>query len=386
METIYNNLTTITWLICILIAASPFLLKNKFSKDQVASLVITAGITGTFLGVTLGLLQFDSNNIEESVPTLITGLRTAFFTSLAGLFTNLIIRINPRIYGFIIEDDIEDEDLGKELVLAIKQMSNSISGDGDSSLATLLVKLKDKNEDGFQKMNTSFEEFAEKVVADNTQSLIDALTQVMDDFNNQINTQFGENFKRLNDAVGLMVEWQDKYKDHVESLVSQFTNVEQSVRNIDIALRQTAVNSESIVETNQMLGSLIKDFSLQVNSFSEIGEKAKVNYPIIEQSMTQLTKTSNEFISANLSRINENYQSLDRTQNELMDSYQSNIKKMVNSNAERIQKLDDELANELNKALSTLGSQLTSLSQKFVQDYSPLTDKLQKLVQMNKGY
>jgi hypothetical protein len=38
------------------------------------------------------------------------------------------------------------------------------------------------------------------------------------------------------------------------------------------------------------------------------------------------------------------------------------------------------MEDELNKALRAFGLQLTALSEKFVSDYSPLTDKLRDLV------
>ena len=44
--------------------------------------------------------------------------------------------------------------------------------------------------------------------------------------------------------------------------------------------------------------------------------------------------------------------------------------------------LDESMEEELNKALKSFGMQLTALSEKFVSDYSPLTDKLQRLVKM----
>ena len=43
--------------------------------------------------------------------------------------------------------------------------------------------------------------------------------------------------------------------------------------------------------------------------------------------------------------------------------------------------LDESIEAELNKSLKSLGVQLSALSEKFVSDYSPLTDKLQRLVQ-----
>ena len=51
---------------------------------------------------------------------------------------------------------------------------------------------------------------------------------------------------------------------------------------------------------------------------------------------------------------------------------------------EQLKNLDEELAEELNKSLTSLGSQLTSLSNKFVEDYTPLTIELQRLVEISK--
>ncbi len=47
--------------------------------------------------------------------------------------------------------------------------------------------------------------------------------------------------------------------------------------------------------------------------------------------------------------------------------------------------LDEELQKELSKSLGSLGSQLSSLSAKFVDDYTPLTQKLKQVVSMAKG-
>ena len=43
-----------------------------------------------------------------------------------------------------------------------------------------------------------------------------------------------------------------------------------------------------------------------------------------------------------------------------------------------------ELQKELNDSLEMLGRQLASLSNKFVDDYTPLTEKLQKVVEISK--
>ncbi|MFB2657068.1 hypothetical protein [Shewanella xiamenensis] len=60
----------------------------------VPALLTSIGITGTFLGITLGLSQFsmagDSKALLASAAELLEGMKTAFYTSLAGLSTSAL--------------------------------------------------------------------------------------------------------------------------------------------------------------------------------------------------------------------------------------------------------------------------------------------------------
>ena len=55
-------------------------------------LLTTIGILGTFLGIFVGLLEFDVYEIDQSVPKLLTGLKIAFLTSILGITAALILR------------------------------------------------------------------------------------------------------------------------------------------------------------------------------------------------------------------------------------------------------------------------------------------------------
>ena len=383
-------------LFSLLIIISPFILRKRFSKNQLGGIALTAGITGTFFGIFMGLINFNTADLEGSIPELLDGLKTAFITSLAGLFANLIVKIYPEIY--LIKEPVESDDVGEEIIKTLKSLEDenrnmtnsidnlakSISSDKDTSLITQLQKIRTTNSDGFESMNKSFEDFAEKVVADNTQSLIDALTDVMKDFNAKINEQFGDNFKELNSAVKLMVEWQKENKIQVENLIQTYSSILNNLKGIDETLANSSNSHSIILEANRELKTLVNDFSGMVESFSDLGQKASLSLPIIEKNMDSIVGKSDEYIRESLSTISSNYDDFSSKQREIVESYNSTIENMINSNTERVRKLDEELGNELTKSLESLGSSLATLSSKFASDYGPITENIKKIIDSTK--
>ncbi len=64
--------------------------KRKW-MEQLPSVISTLGVLGTFLGITRGLVSFDPGNLDGSIPDLLSGLKTAFFTSLLGMSGSLVL-------------------------------------------------------------------------------------------------------------------------------------------------------------------------------------------------------------------------------------------------------------------------------------------------------
>ncbi|MCB1133884.1 MAG: hypothetical protein KDN05_22385, partial [Verrucomicrobiae bacterium] len=164
------------------------------------------GILGTFVGIFLGLVAFEVHDIPGSIPPLLRGLKTAFGTSIAGLFfsTSMTVAqaVKPvafRKTGDPIADTLvrvfqEFEPLMGELRDATRNNSNEI------------VAMR-------QSMEKTMDELAKGV----TDEIIKALEGVISDFNKNLTEQFGENFKRLNEACFKLVEWQENYIPTVES-------------------------------------------------------------------------------------------------------------------------------------------------------------------------
>ena len=199
--------------------------------------IASLGVLGTFLGISYGLLQFNSADIEASVPILLGGMRTAFLTSVIGMIWSMYLKYQQnkkekeyyqqqakvdndatigQLIGYLQLKDKQDAEkelavraYQERLLASIQEINKSLVGDGDSSVITQVQLIKSKIQDGFEKRNEQsqkehgeligeFREFAKNMAENNSKAFIEALNNTIHDFNEKIQEQFGENFKQLN--------------------------------------------------------------------------------------------------------------------------------------------------------------------------------------------
>ncbi len=293
-------------------------------------LLLSAGIFGTFVGIFYGLLRFDTNKIDASIFTLLDGLKIAFFTSIMGMAYSLIFRFGSVLVNLsstFRKSITKDEGVtAEDLLSKLTEIKDAISGDQDSSLITQIQKLRTDTLDNLKQLNTSFSEFAKEVAENNTKSLIEAIEQVMKDFNTKINEQIGDNFKRLNEGVEKLVTWQDNYKEQVEKMVEQFNLASQSIeksKDSMVVISERLENIpdvtekiQSILETNQ---NQISNLEGQLDAFNKMKDNATEAMPQIEKRLNEMTDTLNRSISGqmdNLKNMNDNMKSNIETTNE----------------------------------------------------------------------
>ena len=411
-----------------LILLSPLLLKKNQPISALSELTTTFGIFGTFVGIFIGLLAFQVSDIEGSVPRLLEGLKTAFLTSIAGMLAGILLKIRPTIYGITIKEDDSGEGVDAMISLLrsikegndkqsqtqsdlLRKIEKALNGDGDSTVLTQLQKLRTSFSDKQDELIKEFKEFAKNMAENNSKALIDALTEVMKDFNTKINEQFGDNFKQLNQAVERILVWQEKYKEQVESMIVAF---DKSLQGIETSEKNLAIIKNHSEKFNQVASNLEKvivelnkqktEVEERLVDFANVAKEAKTAIPIIKEEVNKLTKEFTNTVSAALAEISisttkvkdtvtqqsttlsESQKVLNTSISQITGNLSGQIDRMMKDNADRISKqvaeLDTALGKELEQSLQSLSRQLGSLSTKFVQDYSPLTDKLKELVQL----
>lgn len=102
----------------------------------------------------------------------------------------------------------------------------AIAGDEESSLAGQVRLLREAHKNAHEEFTDQLwrklDDFAEIMSRSATEQVIEALKEVITDFNQNLTEQFGDNFKELNAAVEKLVKWQEKGITYNSYTVGQF--------------------------------------------------------------------------------------------------------------------------------------------------------------------
>jgi uncharacterized protein YukE len=357
------------------------------------NILTSIGIFGTFLGVALGLWSFDTTDIHGSVPKLMDGLKTAFWSSIAGLLGALTIKLRSTFSqsGRRTKHQTRAASID-DLDASLKLLADQFNPQNAESVPALLKSQHEDNQNGVGKIVYVLEHYEERMADANAKALVEAIEAVMQDFNARINEQYGDNFKRLNESVGKMLDWQT-----ASSMKEASNAFEYMVKHAN------AFNgiSESLQEMLSGLDAQRSNLQDQLGGLAAVVNNAAEGLPQLEERIGALTTGiakqvheqqrwtvehithAQEGIQQQLSAVLENSSAQLQQQQQLTHQQLTRIAEKVER---QVAVLDDSMEEELNKALKSFGMQLTALSEKFVSDYSPLTQKLQDVVKLAEDF
>ena len=227
---------TTLFIICILVLWAYFFF-FRFTPVVVsnAPAVLTSiGILATFVGVASGLSGFDTGDVQGSIPALLDGLKTAFWSSIVGIGAAITIKLKHVVKARRSDKDeaAHESATVDDLADLLRELNRVLVGDEQSTALSRLELAGQCTNDRLDALKRSFDEFLPNMAERNSQALVNALHEVIRDFNVKLNEQFGENFKQLNDGAGRMLVWQDRYRHQIAELIE---------RQADVAQRMNAV-------------------------------------------------------------------------------------------------------------------------------------------------
>ena len=327
--------------------------------NTIASIVTVIGVLGTFIGIFIGLWDFDTGNIEASVPTLLEGLKLAFITSIVGIGLSIWLKgstlrkqkkqaASEETYTGATVDDLAG---------FLQSIENSLTGAGNSTVLSQLQELGTTFSNKQDDLIRAFNEFATQMAENNTEALIEALENVMRDFNAKINEQFGDNFKQLNEAVGRINEWQKQYRQQMDQLAEEFRVAAASIETSRQSLEIIANRSGAIVSSAEELGPILQaiqdqidELGIHLKAFSALADNAGNAFPIIENHLKQLT---HDFSTAVKETIADSHKSMEDQKTALADQSQQ-LETMVKDTGHQIQQQTETVFQETTTQVETI--------------------------------
>ena len=347
--------------------------------NAVASIVTIIGVLGTFLGIAIGLYQFDTGNIEASVPKLLEGLKIAFVTSILGIAGSIALKwlaLNKRRQqkktdgGNTVDDSTEllrnilavEQEVGKETREILRSIEKSLTGEGDSTVLTQLQKLRTAFSDKQDDLIRAFNEFADQMAENNTNAWIAVI---------DTNQGISDTLRNQSAQLETMIE---NTTQQLQTLSNDFSTVVQ----------ETIDDSHASMDRQR---EHLNDFSNMVRESIDNSHADMVRQREALQTFTgrieDVIRRTHQGMESTLAETN---QRLENTLEAQSGQLNAETQRIFHENGERLSRqirdFDAALQQELTRALESLGSQLTSLSTRFVEDYSPLTEQLRNVVQI----
>jgi len=454
---ILNNPINIFILGAILLLAIIDITLKKDLKSQIVSL----GVLGTFIGIFNGLQGFNPDDMENGIRSILLGLKTAFFTSIVGMGTALILATMQKIFNKKLDTSSTHEqlllDISKKLdklekLDKLKDNSNSekalieiskkldnlekLDSTQDTNkiinelkrLQTIQIDTRDKtakiyisidelrensnNENqklieildvNFDKMNHSLEIAIDKLSKGATEEIIRALEHVIKEFNNELQSSFGDNFTKLNEAVVNLLEWQNNYKTHIEHIEQHLNISTSSIEKSKDSLEIISSKNEEVLHIYKQLKNIIhiyhhqiKELNLHLETYSNLSDNAENMFLTISKNISKTTEKFiglTDAISSNSKKQKESFLSsnkeIKKAHSDLTKHIKSENSKQIEFNRELFTKNREELDN-IGKHFNNIGEQipkalqislnelnrgLTSLTKEFQKNYKEIMDK-----------
>lgn len=344
------------------------LLANRRIVEYFPTFVSTLGVLGTFYGITVGLLAFDTADLDKSIPGLLDGLKTAFFTSLAGMIGSMILSafisrkqdqndggvsdINQAA-GTICQAVQQMSELNKATIERLSEQMAEQEKDRKAfyrSMGDVMDKVKESQSaiaETLQSINTSQGSAASAldsivILQRSQEGALDSIKETATSMVNSIGS--------LEDVTSAQTESLDAMRKYSEE-VSEFTHHVPEILDVvgGISTTQDEINEQVQklkdildAEVDQIERSMDKTNSLLERKFDEFTELLKKsNTEALVEVMKTVTAEFQKQMDALISKlIQENFDQLNQSV-ERLNQWQQENKEMIASLTRQYKEMAD---------------------------------------------
>ncbi len=349
---------------------------NTYIFELIPSVFPTIGIFCTALGVTIGIWNFDTTNIEKSIPELLQGLKLAFVATMAGII-GLIISQKAQA---VIQKEIDENPL--------RPVRQTDELSALNKIINLLESTKSSNELNTEKLIGSFgvnlELKVENALGKINQELITQTKKTVDIRAEAI--EFNRQLKTIREEIKIDNQ---KSQHAFENILNKITSGNEVIASkfdeFSILLRKN--NTEALVEVmkktteqfnaqmSELINKLVKEnFQELNNSVKNLNDWQKNNKAQIDNLTNQYEKAVELFntSSAKLEEVSRNTKVLTEEGGKLSQLVYQLQKVMIDDTK------FEEIVNKIHATVDTL--------QNTTNEFEGTTDKLNRWIRDERNF
>lgn len=336
---------------------SPSVLLSYYGKRKLAEsipgILTGIGILGTFLGLVIGIIQIDMENLKPSIQQLIGGMYIAFSSSVVAIFCSLIWSYRDRKFlaGFyeklqsLVETISErlpirnDSDVLEEIAAQQKVEIDTMRSFFSDVLIPRLVSgvgeaIKEYLSPEVEKMGQTVDavaQFSTSRQAEGIQQLVDKISDVFD-------TTFERQFRELSESMNKITVHQAQAAEQLQDLLEYFeaqtreqaTLVEQTkdllkqLRGCLVDLRDAHIYLSENVEHLSKIHERLSTLQADVNDW--------VTTITTEQNrLVELREKQTEVVNNQISTLEEFWKSISKEITDLRNTLGESIEGFKNN-------------------------------------------------------
>lgn len=329
--------------------------------SYIPQILLGAGMLGTFYGLSLGLSSLDlstMNSIQDGVGELLSGVKTAFYTSLFGLIFSLLLSLFYGLYFSSIEKIIvriknksidfiskspEKNPLDKiiDALNGIKSSNNDMAKNLSSQIGIMSENIK-----------TSISGISESFGADFRENLTTSLDKI---FNENFITNLNVSLNQISEVFLENSKKMIEFKDEVQNSIDQLSELKDSY--VDVLKETSSLNLE-FNETMESINSKLQIISTEVDGVSEKYKETSSNLGNILESIVTSQDNSIQLLEENknvmrvattLLENSKNILDAEKSVQELWSSYEDTFKEINENLSENLDTYKISLENTTTK-------------------------------------
>ena len=355
--------------------------------NSVPALLVGLGILGTFIGLVWGLIPFSgidftqTDQIRKAIKELLSGVSTAFVTSVWGMATSLLF------------NGLEKWGIGR-VSRAIANLQRALD-----QLFTLTTQeeISFRQEDELAQQTAALKSFSTDLaneitsaMAQGRQEIIHELHNAPEAFSNAMAEQLAPSLNNLNTAVeGLRQQKEESSADAIGQLIEQFQDSlsTSTVTQMEELARTVGNASQSLMNLPDQMKQMIAGVQEQIEQTRQLLSETS------QEQRGQMQSMMDGMLNAFQSAINTQQSGLSETTdrvNEEMRQIAANIRNLLESAANRT---DEQLAQRmadmetvsnqsiqtLQTAIAELGQSITSTASQAATESAAMTDRMRQL-------